>query len=193
MNSPWNPHDPHLRTHLLDPLHRRINGRQQLLLITFQALGTRQDLAEVAAEAVALPRHRQQQGIDGRFETEIDLGWTWDLRILLGILGGIIVWWDFLGEGLFKSIWGIWHFGIFGWMKLDSCKKCIISPGGMKGKQVWKHVVTRSNSEKNKTKSWGSKFGTLWPCAKKKTCSYGWDPEFFSQALDSTSYIVLLC
>ena len=129
MNFPWNPHDPHLRTHLLDPLHRRINGRQQLLLITFQALGTRQDLAEVAAEAVALPRHRQQQGIDGRFETEIDLGWTWDLRILLGILGGIIVWWDFLGEGLFKSIWGIWHFGIFGWMKLDSCKKCIISPG----------------------------------------------------------------
>ena len=75
----------------MDPLHRRINGRQQLLLITFQALGTRQDLAEVAAEAVALPRHRQQQGIDGRFETEIDLGWTWDLRILLGILGGIIV------------------------------------------------------------------------------------------------------
>jgi hypothetical protein len=77
-------------------------------------------------------------------------------------------------------------------MKLDSCKKCIISPGGMKGKQVWKHVVTRSNSEKNKTKSWGSKFGTLWPCEKKNL--FLWlRSRVFSQALDSTSYIVLLC
>ena len=81
----------------MDPLHRRINGRQQLLLISFQApfqaLGTRQDLAKVAAEAVALPRHRQQQGIDGRFETEIDLGSTWDLAILLGIMGPDGIFW----------------------------------------------------------------------------------------------------
>lgn len=182
------PRNPHLRTHLLDPLHRRINGRQQLLLISFQApfqaLGTRQDLAEVAAEAVALPRHRQQQGIDGRFETEIDLGWTWDLRILPGIFaggimgpdgifGGKICWSRSGGSG---TCWGWDWLFLAGWNLILAMFVHHFSR--RKGKQVWKHVVTRSNSEKNKTKSWRSKFGTLWPCAKE-TCSYGWDPEFF--------------